>query len=157
MGTKVAPAYANTFMGRFERIFVATYPKQPLLWKRFIDDIFLIWTFGLVELRLFETFLNQCLPSIKFETDISESSVHFLDTTVILGEDGTISTTLYTKPTDAHNYLSYFSCHPKNCRDSIPYSQFLRDKRICSSQEDFVENSRNNASHFIRAGYTLPL
>ena len=43
MGTKVAPAYANTFMGWFEDTHVYTYPQQPLLWKRFIDDIFVIW------------------------------------------------------------------------------------------------------------------
>ena len=82
MGTKVAPSFANTYMGWFESQFVYTYPKQPLLWVRFIDDIFQIWTHGLEEFKKFETHLNQVVESIKFEADISESQVHFLDVTV---------------------------------------------------------------------------
>ena len=42
MGTKLAPSYANLFMTKFEDKYAYTYPQQPLLWKRFIDDIFLI-------------------------------------------------------------------------------------------------------------------
>ena len=40
MGTKLAPSYANLFMTKFEEEYVYTYPLQPKLWKRFIDDIF---------------------------------------------------------------------------------------------------------------------
>ena len=54
MGTKVAPSFDNTYMGWFEDQFVYTYPKQPLLWVRYIDDIFQIWTHGLEEFRKFE-------------------------------------------------------------------------------------------------------
>ena len=43
MGTKLAPSYANLFMSKFEQDNVYTYHLQPTLWKRFIDDIFLIW------------------------------------------------------------------------------------------------------------------
>ena len=42
MGTRVAPTYANIFMSHFEDKFVYSYPKQPMFWPRFIDDIFLI-------------------------------------------------------------------------------------------------------------------
>ena len=42
MGTKLAPSYANLFMTKFEDKYVYTYPLQPLLWKRYIDDIFLV-------------------------------------------------------------------------------------------------------------------
>ena len=43
VGTKLAPSFASLFMGYFEEKFVYTYRLQPLLWKRFIDDIFFIW------------------------------------------------------------------------------------------------------------------
>ena len=154
MGTKVAPSFANTYIGWFERNHVYTYHKQPLLWVRFIDDIFQIWQHGLEEFRLFENRLNNCEDSIKFETDISETAVHFLDTTVTLCKvSNRINTNLYTKPTDAHNYLSYKSCHPRNCKSAIPYSQFLRLKRICSKEEDFLTNARQMAGYFIKANY----
>ena len=152
MGTKVAPSFANTFMGWFEAEFVYTYELQPLLWVRFIDDIFLIWTHGQEALKNFENHLNGCVPSIKFETETSLQEVHFLDVTVTL-TDGFLSTSLYTKPTDARNYLSFKSCHPKNCKSAIPYSQFLRVRRICSSDTDFVKHSREMGHHFLRADY----
>ena len=118
-GAKVAPSVANTLMGWFEAQFVYTYELQPLLWVRFIDDTFLIWTHGQDVLRTFENYLNGCVPSIKFETETSLKEIHFLDVTVNLTE-GIPSTTLYTKPTDAHNYLRFMLCHPKNCKAAIP-------------------------------------
>ena len=58
MGTKVAPSFANTFMGWYENIYVYTYHKQPHIWVRFIDDIFVIWTYGEDELQKFITYLS---------------------------------------------------------------------------------------------------
>ena len=154
MGTKVAPSFANTYMGWFESKFVYTYRQQPLLWVRFIDDIFVIWQHGLPAFKDFEVHLNQCVPSIKFETDISDTQVHFLDVTVRLDNDNhLITTSLYTKPTDAHNYLSFKSCHPRNCKSAIPYSQFLRIRRICSDTDDFVFHARQMTKHFLKTQY----
>ena len=139
-------------MGWFEAKFVYTYELQPLMWVRFIDDIFLIWQHSQETLKLFEDHLNQSLDSIKFETETSMDEVHFLDVVVRLA-DNIISTSLYTKPTDAHNYLSYYSSHPRNCKSAIPYSQFLRIRRICSNNTDFVRHSRTMAKHFLEANY----
>ena len=46
MGTKLAPSFANLFMGYFDDKFIYSYRLQPLSWKRFIDDIFFIWAYG---------------------------------------------------------------------------------------------------------------
>ena len=51
MRTKVAPSFANTYMGWFER--------QPLLWVGFLDNIFQIWTHGLDKFKKFEQHFNQ--------------------------------------------------------------------------------------------------
>ena len=42
MGTASAPNYANIYMGYFEQTALSKAPNnlQPLIWKRFIDDIF---------------------------------------------------------------------------------------------------------------------
>ena len=122
MGTTEAPsyAYANTFMGWFEDVFVYTHYPSLLVWKKFFQ------------------YLNNCFPSIKFETDQSTSHIHFLDVTVSIDDHHNIQTDLYTKPTDSHNYLNYKSAHPRHCRAGIPYSQFLRLKRICSTEMTFI-------------------
>ena len=46
MGTGAAPNYANLFMDRFETKALDNYPLKPMLWLRFINDIFMIWTHG---------------------------------------------------------------------------------------------------------------
>ena len=44
MGTKMAPAYANIFMGTLESRILSETNPSPTHWKRYIDDIFLVWT-----------------------------------------------------------------------------------------------------------------
>ena len=111
MGTRVAPTYANIFMSDFEERHVYTYEKQPTLWVRFIDDIFLIWPHGEAELRKFIEHLNGVHQTIKFTSEFSNLKVNFLDTWIIKQTDHSIQTDLYTKPTDSNNYLTYRSAH----------------------------------------------
>ena len=44
MGTKMAPSYANIFKGILEKQMLSTYPHKSLIYIRYIDDIFMIWT-----------------------------------------------------------------------------------------------------------------
>ena len=105
----------------------------------------------------FIQYLNNCHPSIKFTAEISDSEVNFLDTTVHLDPDGSIWSDLYSKPTDSHKYLRFESSHPRHCMQGLPYSQFLRVRRICSREEDFVRHCENLRTHFIRRGYPTRL
>ena len=152
MGTKCAPSYANCFMGDWEEKYVYTYHLQPLIWKRFIDDIFMIWTHGEEELQNFLRHLNNSHESIKFTMESSKSHIAFLDTLVKLNE-GKISSELYTKPTDSHNYLRFSSCHPKHVMKAIPYSQLNRIRRICSDYDNFIKHGKRLCHHFFRHGY----
>ena len=153
MGTKLAPSFANLFMGHFEDKFVYTYHLQPFIWKRFIDDIFFVWTYGQDELDKFVTYLNNCHETIKFTLEVSYLTIDFLDITILNNKDSTVSTNLYCKPTDSHNYLLYSSEHPRHLLNGIPYSQFVRIKRLCSKLEDFRLNALMLTTHFIRRGY----
>ena len=133
MGTKLVPSFANLFMGHFEDKFVYSYPLQPFIWKRFIDDI------------IFET--------IKFTLETSCLKINFLDITITKESDSHLSTNLYCKPTDSHNYLPYSSEHPCHLLNGIPYSQFVRIKRLCTKPEDFRLNALMLITHFIRPGF----
>ena len=122
MGTKAAVAIANIFMHFFEDkyIFQNQNLLKPLLYKRFIDDIFMIWTHTRRELDNFIQYLNQVHPTIKFTANVSNTSIDFLDTTVHLFERK-LRTELYTKPTNAQAYLLRTSYHPKHIFNSLPY------------------------------------
>ena len=139
MGTKLAPSYANLFMTTFEEKYVYTYPLKPALWKRFIDDIFMIWPHGRNSLLKFIEYLNRVHPTIKFTSDISDREIAFLDLTIYI-QHSQLHTRLYTKPTDRHKYLNYSSEHPISLKISIPYSQFWRLKRIHSEVQYLLES-----------------
>ena len=42
MGTKMAVAFANIFMGRVETEIISQSAIKPLVWKRYIDDIYIL-------------------------------------------------------------------------------------------------------------------
>ena len=141
MGTSLAPNYANLFMDRFETKALAGYPIKPLTWKRFIDDIFLVWTHGEESLKRFIDYLNSLHDTIKFTHEMSYSQIDFLDTTVKFGQDRGLITTLFNKPTDTHLYLEYSSAHPQSVLTKGPFGQYLRLRRICTLVHDFEANT----------------
>ena len=133
MGTALAPNYANLFMDRFEIKALENWLRKPIIWLRFIDDIFMIWQHGRDELDKFIVYLNQIHENTKFTSEVSTHSVNFLDTTVKIDTDNTLYTTLYEKPTDTYLYLHYQSARHGPCHTKGPYGQFLRI-RICSKK-----------------------
>ena len=155
MGTSLAPNYANLFMDRFETKALAGYPLKPLTWKRFIDDIFLVWTHGEESLKRFIDYLNSLHDTIKFTHEMSYSQIDFLDTTVKFGLDRGLITTLFNKPTDTHLYLEYSSAHPQSVLTKGPFGQYLRLRRICTLDLDFEANAKKLTGYYLRRGYPL--
>ncbi len=62
MGSKSSPTFANLFMEDWESKWVYTYPLAPLIWHRYIDDVFMIWTHGVEELKKFIEHLKSVHP-----------------------------------------------------------------------------------------------
>ena len=156
MGTKMALCFANLFMALIETELIDNSPHKPLLYTRFIDDIFLIWTHGRPALDDFILRANSIHPSIKFTVEISNQNVPFLDVMVSLTPVG-FKTSLYRKPTDRPTYLNYTSFHPPHIKSSIIFSQLLRFKRICSDRADYDEAVRSLVQNLLRSGYPYKL
>ncbi len=135
MGTRMAPSFANLFMGRLEESFLQSQPLKPFKWFRFIDDIFLIWQHGMETLLSFLNNLN-LFSSLKFTWTISHESLTFLDVDVFLQND-TLKTKIHIKNTNNMQYLHYTSCHPMHVKRSVPKSLAIRAKNLCSDQADF--------------------
>ncbi|PIK60735.1 hypothetical protein BSL78_02299 [Apostichopus japonicus] len=89
--------------------------------------------------------------TIKFTSDYSHQQVNFLDVTV-RKEHGSLSTDLYTKPTDTHQYLHFSSCHHRHCKSGIAYSQALRLRRICSNNTSFMRHTDALEKHLTVRG-----
>ena len=111
MGTRMVPCYANIFMAELEENFVSGYPYKPLAYYRYIDDIFIIWSHSLDLSHNFINSINNQHSNIIFTSNISTTSVNFLDFTIDL-HGGHISTKTYTKSTDTLAFPSYNSFNP---------------------------------------------
>lgn len=154
MGAKCSGSYADLFMGRFEGLHI--FPKindRHQLYTRFKDDIFLIWTDGEASLKKFFEDINATHPSIKFECHHSNQQVSFLDTKIHLDQAGFLKTSLFCKPTDRNAYLHHQSYHPTKQIDNIPYGQFLRVKKICSSPADALKAMDELSTKFNERGF----
>ena len=60
---------------------------------------------------------------------------------------------MHYKATDTHNYLHHTSLHPDHCKQAIPYSQFLRLRRISSDNDDFAARATEMKAFFQARGY----
>ena len=141
MGKKFAPSYANIDMAIFEEEVLQSAVKKPLAFFRFLDDIFIIWQDSLEEFKEFFNLLNNHRESIKFQYNISESSVDFLDVTVYKGNkhkhEQYLDTRVFFKPTDTHELLHKCSFHPRHTFEGIIKSQLIRFWKICSDTDNF--------------------
>ena len=107
MGTKATPPYANLFMGRHEETIQEAYIWAISFWKRFIDDIFLIFLSTTEQLQSMKDFMKNLHPTIKFTFEHSTQEISFLDTKIHIGADCRLSTTLYRKLTDCAATLTF--------------------------------------------------
>ena len=155
MGTVCAPPFANIFMHKLDNLLrelargISKDKEDPIrLYKRFLDDIFMVWRGSVDDLQLFLEEINSVHPSIKFTAEFTSPyscdmegphdcfchqsrSVPFLDTRVSI-KKGKFSTDLYRKPTDRCQYLLPSSCHPSHIVKNIPFNLAYRILRICS-------------------------
>jgi len=115
-----------------------------LLFFRYLDDIFFIWTGSKDELLEYETYLNSLIPGIKINLEYSKITANFLDTTIYkqTSDNTTLQTRVYFKPTDTHQLLHVNSFHPKHTCRGILKSQLLRFKRISSSWTDYLNTAK---------------
>ena len=94
-------------MDQVESEFLKTQQHQPLMWFRYIDDIFFIWMHGQGILEGFLDNFNKFHPNLRFTHEYSRKYGTFLDLDVKI-IDCKIFTDLHIKATDRHQYLHYF-------------------------------------------------
>ena len=85
MGTPMAVSAAVVYMASLENPLLTL--ERLLFYRRFIDDIFLIWSGNLLSLHSFLNKLNNLAPTIKLTWNISTEEVVFLDMTVSVNHD----------------------------------------------------------------------
>ena len=161
MGTRMAPAYANLFLDSLERKLLTNQPLQPIVWRRYIDDILCIWHGTTESLDSFLMQLNGVHPTIKFTWEISESRVIFLDLEIFKGNrfrtTGKLDTRLHFKETNKFQYLPFNSAHPRPVMKGLVKGEITRALRASSDDLAFETTKAKIVRHLQQRGYPRKL
>ena len=140
-------------MEDFERKALEQFVFKPKLWRRYVDDTFVIWQHGRENLDSFLVHLNSIEESIKFTMEIEENNrLPFLDV-LVHKQNGIPKTTVYKKPTNTGQYLHFESNHNLNTKLGVARCLYDRATKICSRPEDRDEEFNNITETLKRNGY----
>uniref|UniRef100_A0A8C5PYV0 Reverse transcriptase domain-containing protein n=1 Tax=Leptobrachium leishanense TaxID=445787 RepID=A0A8C5PYV0_9ANUR len=155
MGTRFAPSYANLFMAYWEHFNIYSkgiWSDQLILYKRYIDDIFIIWKGDNLSLSTFLDDLNLNNWGIKLEYFFSKQEVNFLDLTIYT-QDNSLKTKTFFKTVDVNSFIEFNSCHAKSWLQSVPKSQLMRLRRNCTEEKIFLEQADKLEGDPLNKGY----
>ena len=143
MGSPVSPIVANLYMEYLEQKALSTAPTPPRFWCRFEDDTFVIHKE--VNKQGFLQQINSVDPAIKFtvEDNKEDGSIPFLDTIVKPEADGTLSITVYRKPTHTDQYLQWDSHHHLSAKFSVIHTLSHRASTVCS-KPDLLQQEKDH-------------
>ena len=158
MGAAFSPTIANIFMSTIVKQFLSTTPEKPILLKRYIDDIFMVWP-KCQNLNNFLHRLNNHHPQIKFTFMQSTKSIDFLDITVYKDSDfnktGKLSTSTYQKENNLYQYLHFTSNHPQSIFRALIIGEATRYVRTNSSREMYYKQLRKLSERLKKRDYPL--
>ncbi len=111
MGSPLSPVVANIFMESFENIDITTFRRPPKIWKRYVDDNFVILSKYVA--CSFLAHINNINEAIQLtvENKNENGELPFLECLIKRNPDGPLDTTLYRRPTNTGRYLDFYSCH----------------------------------------------
>ena len=161
MGSKCSPSYACIYMGDVEKHLLFLADNKILFWKRYIDDIFLIYSGSTGDFQNYMKVINEVYETIKFTCEISTQQIDFLDTTVFKGprfeKTGILDIKTHVKPTNKQLYVHAKSYHPKGCKKGIITGEALRYLRTNSNEDTFKQWMSKHKSNLKGRGYNPSL
>ena len=134
MGSSISPIIANLYMEAFEKKAIITSPNPPSLWRRFVDDTFVIKK---TQKDSFISHINSIDEKIQFtmENSRNDGSMPFLDTLATPCSDGSLNTKVYRKPAHTDMYLQWDSHHTIAAKYKMVSTLHHRAKAVCSTQQ----------------------
>lgn len=157
MGAAFSPTIANIFMSVTLRRFLRTQRHHPLLLKRYIDDILIIWTKPQEDLEKFLNDLNTFHPSLKYTFEYSTENTNFLDLTIYKGphfqRTKQLDTKTYQKPQNLYQYLHYTSHHQRNVHKAVILGECVRYIRTNTTKDNYIRTVSQFKTRLQARGY----
>ena len=130
IGNNLAPPLplAIQYMHGLESSLLRSAPDSPVLCKRYIDDVFIVWNLGPELQQSFLDHFNNADANIKFTHQSTEltGSINLLDTTAHVSPYGSISYEVYRKPCHSGLVSDYNSSVLNQQKKALASSEFLR-------------------------------
>ena len=166
--TRILPVYAHQHVVPLVLMPPSQAPKPTLtvppllLHARLIDDAIQIWDCAHLPPPIQANFPAHMEQELKFGTlewkaEKLSKSVNFLDLTISLEKDGTITTQTYVKPMNLHLYIPPRSAHPIGVLKSLIHGSLHRYKLQNSRHSDFTAACTALYGHLLNRGYTPPV
>ena len=135
MGSPLGPTFANFYMGELESNVLENHCQKPLIYVRYVDDIFVLVKNEEELIHLKQIFQEQSVLNFTYEIGV-EGKLPFLDITV--NNNGSkFETSVYHKPTDQGKCLNYDSECPEKYKISVITNYINRAYRISDSWHNF--------------------
>ena len=143
MGSPISPIVANLYMEDFETKAISSAVHPPSIWKRFVDDTFIVIKSSRKE--EFLDHINNLDPNIQFSTEDAKTdgSLPFLDTLIHTMPDNSLLTSVYRKPTHTDLYLQWNSHHHLSAKYSVINTLRHRAKTVCSNRHLLEEEEKH--------------
>ena len=135
MGSPVSPIVANLFMEHFEQQALTSYSHPPRIWGRYVDDTITIIHKDHID--SFTNHINSIHPSIKFTTEHEHNhTLAMLDTLISRKQDGSLSFSIYRKPTHTDHYLQFSSHQPTEHKLGVIRTLTHRANTLVTEEEE---------------------
>ena len=123
-----------------------------IYYRRYIDDIILLWEGTWASLEQFLNGLDYNDYGLRFTATSSLVSINYLDLN-LFKSGNRVSTRTYFKSTDRNAFVPVNSCHHPKWLSTIPKGQYMRIRRNCDTTTDFQSQSLILTEKFKEKGY----
>ena len=150
IGSPISRIVVNLFMENFETRALQSSPNPPLIWKRFVDDTFVI--IKKCHREEFMAHLNSVDKNIQFTSEEPGpgGALPFLDILIKPDHEGRLNTIVYRKPTHMDQYLHWDSLHPISSKYSVVGTLHHRAKTICSNKQLLKEEEEDHLAMAVK-------
>ena len=157
MGTNAAPEIANYYLLHLLDPSI-TEQQHVKLYKRFLDDLLMLWNGTLEEFNIFFSHINQIIPGITFTYKISSEANEFLDLRIAISSFGNskprLTFSTHQKALNKYAYISPKSCHPVHTLKGFIHGELQRYATNSSSHFFYNDTKRLFMKRLLSRGYS---
>ena len=135
MGSPLGPILADIFVSKLENSILQPIIKELPLYKRYVDDIFIIHNACTSLEELIDCF-NNAHAALNFSGDQeTDDNFQFLDVELVRRLDGSIQRGIYRKSTWSGQYTNFHSFVPLRYKRNLVKCLAYRAHKICTEDK----------------------